>query len=131
MKAIIIGTPGKGKTTLCNMIKQNYLDEGGKMYQARYSINITKKDIARAKKAYKQGAYAMGYIDPIRFEIVEHYLSHFSTKPVNTKDILEQSLMDSIVKHDSYLRMLNNPQVLIPESFDEVCDFIGSIPSDF
>ena len=25
MKAIIIGTPGKGKTTLCNMIKQDYL----------------------------------------------------------------------------------------------------------
>ena len=24
MKAIIIGTPGKGKTTLCNMIKQDY-----------------------------------------------------------------------------------------------------------
>ncbi len=26
MKAIIIGTPGKGKTTLCKMIKQNYPD---------------------------------------------------------------------------------------------------------
>ena len=73
----------------------------------------------------------MGYLDPIRFKIVEHYLSHFSTELVNTKDILEQSLIDSIIKQDSYLRILNNPQVLIPESFDEVCDFICSIPSDF
>ena len=101
------------------------------MYQVRYSINITKNDIIRAKKAHKQGAYAMGYIDPIRFEIVEHYLSYFSTEPINTKDILEQSLIDSIVKQDTYLGMFNNPQVLIPVSFDDVCDFIGSIPSDF
>ncbi len=101
------------------------------MYQVRNSVNITKNDIVRAKQAYEQGIYAMGYIDPIRFEIVEHYLSHFSTGPVNTKDICEQSLVDSIIKHDSYLRMLNNPHVLIPASFDEVCDFIGSIPSDF
>lgn len=101
------------------------------MYQVKYSVNITKNDIIRAKKAYKQGIHAMGYIDPIRFEIVERYLSHFSTELVNTKDIFEQSLVDSIIKQDSYLRMLNNPQVLIPESFDEVCDFIGSIPSDF
>lgn len=101
------------------------------MYQVRYSINITKKDITRAKKAYEQGTHARRYIDPIRFEIVEHYLSHFSTESVNTKSILKQSLVDSIIKQDSYLRMLNNPQVLIPASFDEVCDFIGSIPSDF
>lgn len=101
------------------------------MYPVRYSINITKNDIIRAKKAYKQGAYAMGYIDPIRFKIVEQYLSHFGADPVNTKDILEQSLVDSTIKQDSYLRMLNNPQVLIPRSFDEVCDFIGSISSDF
>ncbi len=101
------------------------------MYQIRYSINITKKDIIRAKNAYEQGAYAMKYIDPIHFKIVECYLSHFSEESVNTKDILEESLMDSIIKQDSYLRCLKNPQVLIPTSFDEVCDFIGSIPSDF
>ncbi len=101
------------------------------MYQVRYSINITKNDIIRAKKAHKRGIHAMGYIDPIRFKIVEHYLSNFSTESVNTKDILEQSIVDSIIKQDSYLRILNNPQVLIPESFDEVCDFICSIPSDF
>ena len=101
------------------------------MYQVRYSVNITKNDIIRAKKAYKQGTHAMGYIDPIRFEITEQYLSHFSTESVNTKNILKQSFIDSIIKQDSYLGMLNNPQVLIPASFDEVCDFIGSIPSDF
>ncbi len=101
------------------------------MHQVRYSVYITKNDIIRAKKAYKQGMPAMGYIDPIRFEIIEHYLSHFSTESVNTRDILKQSLIDSIIKQDSYLEMLNNPQVLIPVSFDEVCDFIGSIPSDF
>jgi len=95
------------------------------MYQVRYSVNITKKDIIRAKKAYEQRTYAMGYIDPIRFMIVEHYLSHFSTESVNTKDILEQSLVNSIIEQDSYLRTLKNPKVLIPESFDEVCDFIG------
>lgn len=101
------------------------------MYQVRYSINITKEDITRAKRAYEQGKYAMGYIDPLRFEVVEKYLSHFPEKPVNTKDILEQSLVDSIIKEDSYLGILDNPQVLIPASFDEVCDFICSIPSDF
>lgn len=46
------------------------------MYQVRYSINITKNDIEIAKKAHKQKMYAMGYIDPIRFKIVECYLSH-------------------------------------------------------
>ncbi len=101
------------------------------MYSVRYSVNITKNDITRAKKAYEQGAYAMGYIDPIRFKIVECYLSYFSEEFVNTKDILEESLVDSIIKQDSYLRCLKNPQVLIPVSFDEVCDFIGSIPPDF
>ena len=101
------------------------------MYPVKYSINITKNDIIRAKKAHKQEAYVMGYIDPIHFEIVEHYLSHFGTESVNTKDILEQPLVDSIIKQDSYLGMLNNPHVLIPKSFDEICDFIGSIPSDF
>ena len=101
------------------------------MYQVRYSINITKNDVRRAKKAHKQGAYAMGYIDPIRFKIVEQYLSHFGAESVNTKDILEESLVDSIIEQDSYLRYLNNPQVLIPESFDEICDFIGSIPESF
>lgn len=105
-------------------------EEGEKMYQVKYSVNITKKDIIRAKKAYEQRTHAMGYIDPIRFMIVEHYLSHFSTESVNTKDILEQSLVNSIITQDSYLRMLKNPETLIPESFDEVCDFIGSIPSD-
>lgn len=97
----------------------------------RYAVNITKNDIIRAKKAYEKKACAMGYIDPIHFEIVEHYLSHFEAKLVNTKDILKQSLVDSIIEQDSYLRMLNNPQVLIPASFDEVCDFIGSIPLNF
>ena len=101
------------------------------MYQARYSVNITKNDIERAKRAYKQGVYAMGYIDPIHFAIVESYLSHFGAEPVNTKDILEKSLVNSIIKQDSYLGMLNNPQVIIPASFDDVCDFIGSIPSNF
>lgn len=97
----------------------------------RYSVNITKNDIIRAKKAYEKKAYAMGYIDPIHFEIVEHYLSHFEVEPVNTTDILERSLIDSIIKQDPYFKMLDNPQVLIPASFDEVCDFIGSIPSYF
>ncbi len=101
------------------------------MYQVRYSVNITKKDIIRAKNAYEQGICAMKYIDPIRFKIAECYLSYFSEESVNTKDILEESLMGSIIKKDSYLRCLKNPQVLIPASFDEVCDFIGSIPSDF
>lgn len=73
----------------------------------------------------------MWYIDPIRFMIVEQYLSHFEAESVNTKDILEQSLVNSIIERDSYLKILKNPKVLIPESFDEVCDFIGSIPSDF
>lgn len=101
------------------------------MYQVRYSINITKNDVRRAKKAYKQGIYSMNYIDPIRFKIVECYLSHFLEESVNMKDILEESLVDSIIKQDSYLRCLKNPQVLITESFDELCDFIGSIPLDF
>ena len=101
------------------------------MYQVKYSVNITKNDVVRAKRAHKQGIHAMGYIDPIRFKIVEQYLSHFKIEPVNTKDILKQSLVDSIIKEDSYLGNLQNPQVLIPASFDEVCDFIGSIPSDF
>lgn len=101
------------------------------MYQVRYSINITKNDIKMAKRAHKQKMYAMGYIDPIRFKIVEQYLSHFEAESVNTKDILEESLVNSIIKQDSYLKCLRNPKVLIPESFDEVCDFIGSIPDDF
>ena len=101
------------------------------MYQVKYAVDITKNDVIRAKRAYKQGAYAMGYIDPIRFEIVECYLSHFGAESVNTKDILDESLVDSIIKQDSYLGGLSNPQVLIPASFDEVCDFIGSIPSNF
>ena len=101
------------------------------MYQTRYFVNIMKIDVARAKRAYKQGMHAMNYIDTIRFEIVEHYLSHFSTESVNTKDILKEPLVNSIIEQDSYLRCLKNPQVLIPESFDEICDFIGSIPSDF
>lgn len=101
------------------------------MYQVRYFVNITKNDVIRAKKAHKPGVHAMGYIDPIRFEIVEHYLSHFSTESVNTKDILKESLVDSIIEQDSYLRNLKNPQMLILSSFDEICDFIGSIPSDF
>ncbi len=101
------------------------------MYKIRYSINMTKNDVKRAKRAFDQGKYTMVYIDQIRFEVVESYLSHFSEESVNTKDILEASLVDTIIKKDSYLACLKNPQDLIPESFDEVCDFIGSIPSDF
>ena len=99
----------------------------------RYSTNITRKDVERAKRAFKEGKYAMSYIDPMRFEVVDSYLSHFPDEPVNTKDILKESLVESIVKKDNYLICAGALQIqnLVPDSFDEVCDFIGSIPSDF
>ena len=101
------------------------------MYNLRYSVNISNNDIIRAKIAYEQGKYAMNYIDPICFKIVEQYLSYFPNKTLNTMEILEESLMHSIIEKDVYLKILRNPEKLIPESFDTVCDFIGSIPKEF
>lgn len=87
--------------------------------------------ILQEKKAHEQSASVMGYIDPMCFYIVHRYLSYFSKEPVNTQDILKEPLVDSIIEQDSYFKCLKNPRVLILESFDEVCDFIGSIPLDF
>ena len=103
--------------------RQSYMDK------LRYSVDISNNDIKRAKEAYEQGKYSFNYIDPMRFKIVEHYLSHFSNEPHNTKEILEESLMHSIIDKDDYLKIICHPERLIPESFNEVCDFIGSIIS--
>ncbi len=97
------------------------------MYNPRYSVNISIRDVIEARKSSENSCYALSYIDPIRFKIVEKYLSHFSNGSHNTKEILEESLIHSIIDKDDYLKSLNNPETLIPESFDEVCDFIGSI----
>ena len=97
------------------------------MYKVRYSINISNEDVVKARSAYEHGKHASSYIDPIRFKIVEQYLSHFPNESHNTKEILEESVMHSIIDKDDYLKIMSNPEKLIPESFDEVCDFIGSI----
>ncbi len=70
-------------------------------------------------------------MDPLYFKVLECYLSHFREEFVNTRDLLEETLVNSIIEQDSYLKCLKNPQVLIPKSYDEICDFICSIPSDF
>lgn len=96
------------------------------MYKNRYDMTITDQDFQKAQSSFNRGDYALNYIDPLRFKVVEQYLSHCPGSSYDLKEILEESNLRRIIDMDEYLKMLREPEKLIPESFDAFCEFIGS-----
>lgn len=87
--------------------------------------NISRKDVNKAKEVLLEGKYDRGTgIDPFCVETVIIYLSHFSGDVFNIKEILEKSTVRSIIERDERLRLIRDPENLIPESFYKTCNFI-------
>lgn len=89
-------------------------------------LKITDADIERAEQAHKNHRGFL-YIDGLRFEIIKRYLTHFEGPEYILPEILRENMVRDIVSKDKELSFYNDPEKTIPESFNEVCDYITSI----
>ena len=97
-------------------------------YHIRYSVPLSVDDVEDAMIAFQKGNYGLNFIDPLRFEVVRTYLAYFPKGKHITTEILNKDHIHRIVNADDVLKcMCPDPERMIPECFDEVCDFIGSI----
>ena len=87
--------------------------------------NISKEDVNKAKEVLSEGKFERGTgIDPFLVETVIIYLSHFSGNIFNIKEILEETTVRLIIEKDERLRLIRDPENLIPESFFKVSNFM-------
>ena len=87
--------------------------------------DISKEDVNKAEKALLEGKYDRStWIDIMCVSIVNKYLSHFSGNVFNIKEILNETTVRSIIEKDERLRLIKEPEILIPESFYKTCNFI-------
>ena len=94
--------------------------------RCKYDLTLTDADIERANTIFDKGISPM-YMDPLRINIVEKYLSHFPGTEYSLQEILTPEKIASIVEADKELAAMSGPLRTIPESFDEVCDYLGSV----
>lgn len=97
-----------------------------KVPRCHYDLFLTDEDLIRAKTIFDKGNSPM-YMDPLRLEVVEKYLSHFPGTKYNLQEILTFEKMVSVLETDKELAAMAGPLRTIPESFDEVCAYLGSV----